>query len=79
MIREFDRVMLTEDLSEYGLKLGDIGVVVDIHGDHAGYEVEFISLEGHQIAVVTLKPSQVGEIAPDAVSIASVRKQERTA
>jgi hypothetical protein len=78
MIREFDRVMLTEDLPEYGLKVGDIGAVVDIHGDHAGYEVEFISLEGHQIAVVTLKLDQVSEIAPGAVSIASIRQQVRS-
>jgi hypothetical protein len=32
MIREFDRVMLTEDLPEYELKTGDIGAIVNFHG-----------------------------------------------
>ena len=31
MIRELDTVVLTEDLPEHGLKLGDLGTVVLIH------------------------------------------------
>ena len=75
MIQQFDRVMLEVDLSTYGLKIGDVGTVVEIYGEHDGYEVEFISIEGEQIAVVTLQPGQVSEIASDAISIVSVRQR----
>ena len=51
MIRELDTVVLTEDLAEHGLKRGDVGAVVLLHGD-AGYEVEFVSLKGETLAVV---------------------------
>ncbi len=58
MIKELDTVILTEDLSEHGLKRGDIGTVVLLH-DHRGYEVEFMTLDGETIAVVSLTPQQV--------------------
>ncbi len=68
MINEHDRVVLTEDVSTEGLKAGDIGTVVHIHGKGEAYEVEFICLDGETIAVVTLRTNQVrptksGEIA----------------
>ena len=53
MIRELDTVVLTEDLPEHGLKRGDIGTVVLLH-DQPGYEVEFVSLDGETLAVVSL-------------------------
>ena len=59
VIKEFDRVVLTEDLAEYQLVAGDLGVVVMIHGDHAGYELEIFSADGHTLAVVTVKAGQV--------------------
>jgi hypothetical protein len=68
MINELDDVILTCDLPEHGLSAGDIGTVVLVHRGAAGYEVEFTSLDGDTIAVVTLMPNQVrstqsGEIA----------------
>jgi hypothetical protein len=68
MIQELDRVVLTEDLSDYNLKSGDVGTIVLIHGENEGYEVEFVALTGETIAVVSLLPSQLrhiqrGEIA----------------
>lgn len=58
MIKELDTVVLTEDLSGHGLKRGDIGTVVLLHG-HAGYEVEFMTLNGETIAVASLTSTQV--------------------
>ena len=58
MIRELETVVLTEDLPEQGLKRGDIGTVVLVH-DRPGYEVEFVSLDGETLAVVSLMPQQV--------------------
>jgi uncharacterized protein DUF4926 len=58
MIKELDTVVLTEDLAEHGLKRGDVGTVVLRHDD-AGYEVEFVSLKGESLAVVSLAARQV--------------------
>lgn len=63
MIKEHDCVVLTEDLAEDGLKAGDIGTVVHIHRNSAGYEVEFMTLAGETITVVTLLTSQVRPLA----------------
>ena len=62
MIKELDSVVLNADLPEYGLERGDIGTVVLIHGDGKGYEVEFVSLDGETMAVVSLPPSKVRPI-----------------
>lgn len=59
MIKEHDFVVLTEDLPNESLKAGDIGTVVNVHDNSAGYELEFMTLAGETIAVVTLMASQV--------------------
>ncbi len=58
MIKELDTVVLTEDVAKHGLKRGDVGTVVLLHDD-AGYEVEFVSLKGETLAVVSLAAHQV--------------------
>ena len=63
MIKEFDQVVLTEDLPDYQLKAGDLGVVVLIHGDHAGYELEIFSADGHTLDVVTVEAAQVRPVS----------------
>jgi hypothetical protein len=59
MIREHDCVVLTQDLPEEDLRAGDVGTVVHIHRGGEAYEVEFITLTGQTVAVVTLVPSQL--------------------
>jgi hypothetical protein len=68
MIKELDRVVLTAELPDYGLKPGDMGTVVLIHEEGQGYEVEFVSLDGETVAVTSLfahqlRPIGRGEIA----------------
>lgn len=63
MINEHDCIVLLQDLPEDGLKAGDIGTVVHIHEGGAGYEVEFMTLVGETVAVVTLLPPQLRPIA----------------
>jgi len=58
MIKELDIIVLTIDLPEFGLNVGDLGTVVLAH-KHGGYEVEFVTLEGETIAVISLAPEQV--------------------
>ena len=62
MIQELDRIILTTDLPEYGLRSGDIGTVVLKHQKAEGVEVEFVSLSGETIAVVSLYAHQVRPI-----------------
>ena len=54
MIKELDPVVLTESQPEEELEAGDVGWVVMVHGDGAGYEVEFVTLTGDTISVVTV-------------------------
>lgn len=74
MITELDSVVLQTDLDAYGLKAGDIGTVVLIHGSGTGYEVEFMTLDGETVTVTSLMASQVRPIG--AGEIAHVRRLE---
>ncbi|MDY7010265.1 MAG: DUF4926 domain-containing protein [Planctomycetota bacterium] len=62
MMKELDTIILAEDLPDRGLQAGDIGTVVLVHQDGAGYEVEFAALDGETVAVVTLLSKQVRPI-----------------
>jgi hypothetical protein len=77
MIRELDDVVLECDLPQYGLKRGDVGTVVLVHGHGAGYEVEFTALDGETIAVTTLGAAQLREV--DGSEIAHARDLARAA
>jgi hypothetical protein len=59
MIKEHDCIVLTKNLPEEGLEAGDIGTVVHIHKGGEGYEVEFMTLTGETVALVTLLAGQV--------------------
>ncbi len=59
MIEELDLAALVIDLPAHGLVAGDIGTVVMVHGNGAGYEVEFMTSDGETIAVLSLEASKV--------------------
>lgn len=63
MTREHERVVLTVAVPEEGLEPGDVGTVVHVYRDGDGYEVEFVALDGHTAAVVTLEASQVRPVS----------------
>ncbi len=58
-IHELDCVALTLDLPEDGLKRGDVGTAVLVHGEGAAFEVEFVGYDGHTVALLTLERGQV--------------------
>ena len=58
-IKELDPVALTCDLPEHGLKRGDVGTAVLVHGKCEGFEVEFVGYDGHTVALLTLDRNQV--------------------
>ena len=64
MIDELDLVVLKRDLPKERLAIGDVGTVVLVHQQNAGYEVEFTTLAGDTVAIVTLDPSDVRPVAP---------------
>ena len=72
MIVELDRVILTTDISEYCLEQGDIGTVVLVHQDGEGYEVEFVTLDGETVAIVSLLAAQVRPIGSREIAHARV-------
>ncbi len=63
MIREHDRVVLQTDLPAEGLQKNDVGTVVHVHREGQSFEVEFMTLSGETVAVVTLRAPEVREVA----------------
>ena len=70
MIKEHDIVVLNKNISEH--KLGDIGTVVIIYKSGNAYEVEFNTLQGKHISVVTVETNDIRPIKRQ--EIAHVRK-----
>lgn len=59
MIAELDRIVLTTDLPGSRLQAGDIGTIMLVHGCGDAYEVEFVTLVGETVAIVTVSPDQI--------------------
>lgn len=59
MMHELDVVVLSRNLPEHGLEAGDIGTVVLVHREGAGFEVEFATLTGETVAVVTVSADAI--------------------
>jgi len=68
MIKELDSVVLTTDLSEHGLAKDDIGTVLLVHEGDKGCTVEFMTLAGKTLAIVTLLAGQIRQIAKDEIA-----------
>ena len=58
MLLEHDRIVLTADIPDAGLKAGDVGTIVHIYPQNVAYEVEFFSLDGNTVAVATVEREQ---------------------
>ena len=59
MIKEHDRVVLKVGVPAEGLEAGDVGAVVHVYSDGLAFEIEFVALDGHTAAVVTVEAGQV--------------------
>jgi hypothetical protein len=68
MIRELDYVALTQDLPEAGLKKDDLGTVVLVHPEAKGFEVEFLTLDGDTVAVVSVFPNQIRTVGHNEIA-----------
>ena len=67
MIKEHDRVVLTEPVAKEGLEAGDVGTVVHLYGDGEALEMEFVVLDGHTVAVATVEASDVRPVMPSEI------------
>jgi hypothetical protein len=66
-------VVLARDLPGQGLRVGDLGAVVEVY-DPDGLEVEFVTAGGRTQAVVTLRTSDVRKVGPrDMVAVRPVQ------
>jgi hypothetical protein len=59
-----DVVVLNTDLPAQGLKRGDLGAVVEIYSSDA-MDVEFVTASGRTQALITVRPSDIREVAAD--------------
>ena len=73
MFQEHAQVVLASPLPALGLEPGDVGVIVHVHAHGTAYEVEFMSLDGHTIAVQTLQAGQLRAVSASAVPHERVR------
>ena len=64
MLDEHDRIVLNSDLGLGGLRAGDVGTIVHVYKDRTAFEVEFLALDGHTVAVTTVLPSQLRPVGP---------------
>ena len=71
MLKELDPVVLKRDVPESRLNEGDVGTVVHVHGADT-YEVEFVTVEGQTVAVLTLPGSALRK--PDDQEMLHVRR-----
>jgi len=67
----YERVALTRDLGEHGLRKGDIGVLVDYishpQGGEDGALLEIFNAVGESIAVVAVRVSDIEPMRADEV------------
>mgnify|MGYP001324068550 CR=1 FL=1 len=71
-LRQLDVVALTRPLPEHGLEAGDTGTVVMVHGGGEGFEVEFVTLLGETVAVVTVSADAVRSLREREIAHARV-------
>ncbi len=64
MFDELERVALARPIPEQGLEAGDVGTVVAVHEEGHGYTVEFVSLQGNTVAVITQRAEAFRAIRP---------------
>jgi len=76
MFNVLDTAVLTRDIPDDGLRRGDLGTIVEIHGPDA-FEVEFVAASGRTQALVTLSEADLRRV--DDRDLISLRTLEQSA
>lgn len=74
--KPLDVVVLNKDLPRSGLKLGDLGAVIEVYEPNA-LQVEFVTASGRTEALLTLDVADVRSVVD--TDLVSVRPYSRTA
>ena len=74
MFKLLDTVVLKRDVPEAGLRVGDLGAIVEVHdADH--YEVEFVAASGHTQGLATLSSDDVRHVNDrDLIAVRSLQQ-----
>jgi Domain of unknown function (DUF4926) len=70
MLQLFDAVALLRPRLDLGLDRGQVGSVVEIHGDGEAIEVEFSDDLGQTYATVTCQPTELLRLVHEASRVA---------
>jgi hypothetical protein len=76
----YTRAALAVDLPEFGLRRGDVAIVVEYYegnGGEPGYDLEVFNALGHTMAVITVYESQLEALRED--EVIAVRQLESAA
>lgn len=60
--KELETVVLNKNIKKHGLRVGDMGAVVNVYDNDKAAEVEFVTATGRTVALVTLTPSDVRDV-----------------
>ncbi len=63
MIHKLETVILVKDYPDQGLVKGDMGAVVMVHDGGKAFEVEFVTLAGDTLGVLTLTADEVRPVS----------------
>ena len=63
MIHRLEPVILVKDYPDQGLVKGDMGAVVMVHEGGKAFEVEFVTLAGDTLGVLTLTADEVRPVS----------------
>ncbi len=74
MFKLLDTVVLKRDLPEAGLRVGDLGAIVEVHdADH--FEVEFVAASGRTQALITLRSDDMRHVNDrDLIAVRSLQQ-----
>lgn len=74
MYKLLDTVALTHDISAAGLRKGDLGAIVEVHGPEA-MEIEFVAASGRTQALLTLAAGDIREVGDrDLIAVRSLEE-----
>ena len=76
MFKLLDTVALTHDVPYAGLRLGDLGAIVELHAPDA-MEVEFVAASGRTQALLTLHAQDVRHVGDrDVIAVRTLEGAE---
>lgn len=77
MFKLLDAVVLKRDLPGAGLRVGDLGAIVEVHAADQ-FEVEFVAASGRTQALITLRSDDIRHVNDrDLIAVRSLRQAAR--